>query len=236
VGKTTMRSGAKLTKAVADNRRCPWPLGEGFCLALLLGATTYLSAAHLLSNIGLIPLSRAAVYTAQILIIPRIVAFARKIASENREKMKQPAVVGINGSWNRQRKGSAHILDIVDLQSRSVVDFEIVQRTNASGRGNYEGSSNGMESNGSGSNEVTVEEMGKRSKSVGCSDGPGLKNGEGDSRISLECQARIRRKPHQKGAGPLLLRNSKGGATAAVRAGEALSGLVQSRLASAHRS
>jgi hypothetical protein len=140
-----MRSGAKFTKAMADNRRCPWPRGEGFCLALLPGATTYSSAAYLLSNIGLILLSPAVVYTAQILIVPGIVAFARKIASENREKMKQPAVVGIDGRWNHRINGSGHIPDIVDVESRSVVDFEIVQRTNASGRGNYEGSSNGME-------------------------------------------------------------------------------------------
>jgi hypothetical protein len=31
------------------------------------------------------------------------------------------------------------------FESRTVVDFEIVQRTNASGQGNYQGISNGME-------------------------------------------------------------------------------------------
>jgi hypothetical protein len=34
---------------------------------------------------------------------------------------------------------------MVDVESRRVVGFQIVQRTNASGWGNYEGSSNGME-------------------------------------------------------------------------------------------
>jgi hypothetical protein len=33
----------------------------------------------------------------------------------NREKMKQPAAVGIDGSWNHRRNGSAHILDMVDV-------------------------------------------------------------------------------------------------------------------------
>jgi hypothetical protein len=56
----------------------------------------YASAAYLLFNVELIPFSPAAIYTAQILIVPGIVAFARKIAAEKREKMKQRAVAGIN--------------------------------------------------------------------------------------------------------------------------------------------
>jgi hypothetical protein len=34
---------------------------------------------------------------------------------------------------------------MVDVGSGRVVNFEMVQKTTASGRGNYEGSSNGME-------------------------------------------------------------------------------------------
>jgi hypothetical protein len=81
---------------------------------------------------------------AQIVVVPGIVAFAMKLATENREKMK-PQVVGINGSWNHQRNGSAHVLDIADSGSGRVVDVEIVQRVNTPRRGNYQVSSNGME-------------------------------------------------------------------------------------------
>jgi hypothetical protein len=115
-----------------------------FASDLLLGATTYLSAAYLLLDIGLIPFSPAAVYRAQLLIIPGIITFARKIAAENREKMKPQAVFGIDGSWNHRRNGSAPILDLVDFGIGRVVDFEIIQKATASGRGNYERSSNRM--------------------------------------------------------------------------------------------
>jgi hypothetical protein len=113
-----------------------------FALALLLGATIYLSAAYLLLNIRFIPFSLATTYKAYVLIIPRIIAFARKTAAENREKMKPQAVVGINDSCNHRRNGSTHLLDMVDVGSGRVIDFEMVQKTTASGRGNYEGSSN----------------------------------------------------------------------------------------------
>jgi hypothetical protein len=81
----------------------------------------------------------------KLLIIPGILAFARKIATENREKMKPQAVIGIDGSWEHRRNGSAHLLDMVDVGSGRVVNFEMVQKTTASGPGNYGGSSNGME-------------------------------------------------------------------------------------------
>jgi hypothetical protein len=85
----------------------------GFALALRLGATTYSSAVCLLLNIGRIVFSPALVCTSQILTVPGIVAFARKIAAENRENVKLQAVVGIDGSWNHRRNESAHILGLV---------------------------------------------------------------------------------------------------------------------------
>jgi hypothetical protein len=51
---------------------------------------------------------------------------------------------------------------MVDVESGRVVDFEMVQRTNASGYGNYQGTSNGMEWKRNEMNEVNGEEMGRR--------------------------------------------------------------------------
>jgi hypothetical protein len=65
---------------------------------------------------------------------PGIIAFARKIAAENRDKMKQRAIVGIKSSRNHQRNGSVHILDTADVEDQRVVDFEVVQKANAPGR------------------------------------------------------------------------------------------------------
>jgi hypothetical protein len=61
------------------------------------------SAAYLLPNFRLIPFSPAALNAVQILIVSGILAFAKKIAAENHEKMKQSTVVGIYGSWNHER-------------------------------------------------------------------------------------------------------------------------------------
>jgi hypothetical protein len=95
-------------------------------------------------NIERIPFSPTVVYPVQPLIVPGIVAFTRKTAAENREKMKPQAGLRIDGSWTHRRNGSTNFLEMVDVGSRRYVDSEIAQ--NVSGRGNDPGSSNGMES------------------------------------------------------------------------------------------
>jgi hypothetical protein len=110
----------------------------GFALAPLLGAMTYSSADYFLLNIGLIPFSPVALYAYQLLIVPGIVSFARKIAAENHEKMKTQAVIRIDGSWTHRRNGSTQFVDMADVGSERVVDFETVQKTTASGGGNYQ--------------------------------------------------------------------------------------------------
>jgi uncharacterized protein YcgI (DUF1989 family) len=79
------------------------------------------------------------------LIILGIVVVARKIAPENREKVTQSVIVETNRRWNHRRNEPACIADIVDVESRRAVDFEIVQKANAPERRNYQGCSNEME-------------------------------------------------------------------------------------------
>jgi hypothetical protein len=59
--------------------------------------------------------------------------------------MKPRAVVGIDGESNHRRNRSVHILTIVDVGGGGVVGFQIFQKITAPGRGNCQGSSNGME-------------------------------------------------------------------------------------------
>jgi hypothetical protein len=87
-------------------------------------------------GIGVITFSPAAVYAAQVVLVPGIVAFAARVCPTNREAMKRHAVVGIDGSWNHRRNGPVHIIDMID--------FEVMEKSSSPRRGNYRGSSNGM--------------------------------------------------------------------------------------------
>jgi hypothetical protein len=147
------------TKAVADHRRCPWPRREGFCL----DPATWCQDVF----VRCLP---AIKYRIDPVLPNRILRDSnldhpgnRCVRQEDRHgKLREDeatSVIGIDGSWNHQRKGSARILDMVDVESRRVADFEIVHRTIASGGATTREAV--MEWNGSGTNEVNSEEMGK---------------------------------------------------------------------------
>jgi hypothetical protein len=80
----------------------------------------YTAIATFLLRIGVIPFSAIAVYSAQPLLITGIIAFAKKVCARNREPMKTNATLGIDGGWNHRRNGSAHIIDMIDIESGRV--------------------------------------------------------------------------------------------------------------------
>jgi hypothetical protein len=126
----------------------PNPTGSsvlGWAFSILVAGITYTAIAKFLLGIGVIPFSASAVYAAQVILVPGIVAFVKKICARNSAAMKENVTVGIDGSWNHCRNGSAQIIDMIDTDSGRVVDFEIVERASSRRQGNYKGSSNGME-------------------------------------------------------------------------------------------
>jgi hypothetical protein len=59
--------------------------------------------------------------------------------------MKKSAAMGIDGSCNHRRRGSNHLIDIVDPNSGGLVDFEVVERSSRWKSENHRGSCNRME-------------------------------------------------------------------------------------------
>jgi hypothetical protein len=119
--------------------------GQRFCLELATWRHEIFLRCLPVVKYRLVQLFPAALYAAQFLIVPGIVVSSRKFPGENREKMKESTVIGIDGSWNHRRNGSADILNSVDVESRRVVSFEIGHRVNASEQGSQQGASNGVE-------------------------------------------------------------------------------------------
>lgn len=118
---------------------------KALAYGLLVSGLTYTGIASFLLLVGVRPLSASLVYSAQLMLIPGIIAFARIVVSRNREAMKPRAAVGIDGSWDHRRNGSAHVISMMDIKSGRVVDYEVVRRAVGRRPGNYVGSSNGME-------------------------------------------------------------------------------------------
>jgi hypothetical protein len=113
--------------------------------SMLVAGMTYNACATFLLGLGLLPFSASTVYAAQLVLVPGIITFARIVCTRNRAAMRHHAVVAVEGSWNHRRNGSAHIIDMIDMDTGRVVDFEVLEKSSPTRRGNYEGSSNGME-------------------------------------------------------------------------------------------
>jgi hypothetical protein len=67
-----------------------------WAFSMHVAGTTYAAIAAFLLGIGVIPFSSTAVYSAQIFLVPAIIAFARKVCVQNREAMKANATIGID--------------------------------------------------------------------------------------------------------------------------------------------
>jgi hypothetical protein len=116
-------------------------------------------------------------------------------------------------------------------QSRRVVDFETVQRANASGRGNTQGSSNGMEVEAMRRMVKRWEDDQKTAVAVTDQD-PKM------AKVIHESGWKVRYEydtNHTERRWTAIAKNFHRRATAVVRAGEAILGLVQSPPLLTHR-
>jgi hypothetical protein len=67
------------------------------------------------------------------------------ICQKNRAATGPNSTICIDGSWNHRRNGNFCIVDVIDFQTKKIVDFAIIYKSTPFKSGNYEGSSNGME-------------------------------------------------------------------------------------------
>jgi hypothetical protein len=118
---------------------------QEFVFAVLLAGLTYIPASSLLLNLGILPIARTVFYEAQQKLLPKIIEFAIQSCSEARKRIKNGTALALDGSWNHRRHGTEHIVELIDMSTGLIVDFEIVSKKSRFKDGNYEGSSNGME-------------------------------------------------------------------------------------------
>jgi hypothetical protein len=119
-----------------------------FALAILIAGIGYSQGAALFLTAGLHPIPEAKFYATQRLLASKIIAFAENITRTNRQMMNNNSIICIDGSWNHRRNGDFHIIDVIDYRTKKIVDFEILFKSSPFRKGNYVGSSNGMETEG----------------------------------------------------------------------------------------
>jgi hypothetical protein len=114
-------------------------------LAVLICGLSFAAMRELCLNMNIKPLSEKEFYGHQARITQPIINYARLICQKNRASMTDNSTIGIDGSWNHRHNGNFCIVDVIDVKTKRIVDFEIIYKSTPFKDGNYIGSSNGME-------------------------------------------------------------------------------------------
>lgn len=117
-----------------------------FILSLFFTGFPYFTTAILFLLNGIIPPK----YHEVKILLPEVIDALNKFAQISVENawndMPDHSVVTIDGSWNHKRCAKVFILDLICEQTHKIVDSEILYKTIGKYKGNYDGSSNLMES------------------------------------------------------------------------------------------
>jgi hypothetical protein len=116
-----------------------------FPFAVLFSAISFTTASSVLLCLGLIPITAAGFYLVQKSLRTPILDHAKWLVAKNRSEMKPESTISINGSWTHRRHASDAIVDVIDVGTNKIIDFEILTKSTKQRSGNYTGSSNGME-------------------------------------------------------------------------------------------
>ena len=91
------------------------------------------------------PPSYADITEAMETILPVLEDMAHESASEYAENLEPGAVISLDGSWYHRRHGHMCILDVIDIKTRKIVDFEIVTKKSVKRNGDTDSAPEALE-------------------------------------------------------------------------------------------
>ena len=110
----------------------------------LTGISRVVGCLVLLLN-GSEPPSEKLVTKAQTYVCNELYYLAQKSAEEALANLSDNAVVSIDGSWTNRRNSLTFILDVIDVTTKKIIAFEVLDKGENHRHGNYKGPSNLME-------------------------------------------------------------------------------------------
>jgi hypothetical protein len=147
------------------NLRRPQLDARRFAFSILTNGANYKTVADIfLWNDLKIP-CRSSIYKAQNEFLDKVKEHCMAIVQEWREQMESGSVIAFDGSCGHRRGAKECVVVLIDCRTRRIVDFEIVVMDKKGRKGNYNGSSNGMEVFGL---KAIIERWKEDPRVVGC--------------------------------------------------------------------
>lgn len=119
-----------------------------FVFSVLVEGCSYKVASHLFLWNGISPPASSTFYKAQVEVGDAILQMARDSCAKKRAKLKNGSTISFDGAWSHRRNANQCLVDIINPETRDVLDFEILEKSHGRFIGNYQGPSNMMEVEG----------------------------------------------------------------------------------------
>lgn len=94
---------------------------------------------------GVEPPSQRLIEKAQQSVNNELISFADQVVDEAFEQMKPGATVTIDGSWSTRRNSISFILDVIDMSTKKIIAYVILDKGEHGRKGNYHKASSMME-------------------------------------------------------------------------------------------
>ena len=116
-----------------------------FAFSVIFTGVGFTAACILFLFNGIDPPSETLYYQVQKEVVKVLYDMARESVQNEFNKIVPGSNISVDGSWTHRRNSRTFILDVMDVATKKIVDFELVDKGTKKLPGNYEGPSNLME-------------------------------------------------------------------------------------------
>lgn len=116
-----------------------------FVYSVIIHGSTYTDASVLFLENGFLPPAHTTFYKYIDIILDQIILLCTETVKQFRLSMKTGTIISLDGSWDHKRRGRSCIVVIIDQLQKKIIDFEIIRKSSKSYPTDYNGSSQGME-------------------------------------------------------------------------------------------
>jgi hypothetical protein len=119
-----------------------------FAFAVIVNGGRYSQILRIMPFLNIVVPGERTYYRAQNIICQAIVELATGSCAELRENLAPHSVIAMDDSWSQHRNASHCVVDLIDVASGKIVDFEILEKPIGGLRWKLFHLSNGMEPEG----------------------------------------------------------------------------------------
>jgi hypothetical protein len=116
-----------------------------FAFALLINGGQFAQQKQILAWLNIQVPGKTAFYRAQAAVCEKLVTWAYESCARWKACMGDESAISFDGSWSQRRKALHCFAAFIDPSLRKVVDFDVVERDQGAYKGNFQGTSQAME-------------------------------------------------------------------------------------------